>query len=443
MKEEIYSLIDNKQYKELKEFINNLSEANISELIKDLKKEDQFKVFRLINRDKAANVFSYLPKSSQSKIIKELQTDEASKILEEMYTDDAVDILEDLPSNLVIKLLSECNSDTRDNINKLLKYEPDTAGSIMTVEYAELRDDITVKKAISKLKKEIEEYETINTCFVIDSKRKLVGKIFLKELLFAKEDQLIKDIMEKSLSVRTDTDQEYVAKLFKKYDLIVMPVVDNEERLIGIITVDDIIDVIIKENKEDVEKKGGIIPTDGTYLETGVLKTIKKRIPWLLLLMVSATFTSRIISSFEKSLAAIPALTAFIPMLMDTGGNAGGQASVAIINALVLGEIKVRDWYKALWKEARVSIICGMILAVCNFFKLLLIDRVEASIAFCVCLALSITVVVAKFIGCTLPLLAKKVHLDPAVMASPFITTLVDACSLLIYFKIAVTILGV
>lgn len=443
MRERIEELIDNKKYKELKIELDRLNESDIAEFIEDINPKELAKVFRLINKDVAAEVFSFLPLTVETELLSYLKESEVVGLLDEMAADDATDLLGEMPANVVTRLLKKCNSDTREDINKLLRYSEDSAGSIMTVEFAELKEELSVEKAITILKREIEEYETVNTCFVVDKSRRLVGKIVLKDLLFADPKDLIKDIKEDVISVKTITDQEEVAAQFKKYDVTVMPVVDSENRLVGIITVDDIVDVMEEETTEDMEKMAAIIPTDKPYLNVSVFETWKKRIPWLLLLMVSATFTGKIISNFENALAACTVLTAFIPMLMDTGGNAGGQASVTIIRGLSLNEIELKDLLKIVWKEIRVAVLCGVTLALANFAKMLLIDGVSIKIAGVVCFTLVITVILAKVIGSTLPLLAKKLKFDPAVMASPFITTIVDALSLLVYFGIASKLLGI
>lgn len=443
MKEKIEELLNKKRYKELKILLDNLNETDIADFISVLDIKVLSKVFRLINKDVAALVFSYLPIQVETKLLNELTDKEAAIIIDDMASDDATDLLEEMPANIVTRLLKKCNSDTRNIINKLLKYTENSAGSIMTVEFAKLHEDLTVKKAITILKKEIEEYETINTCFVVNNSRKLIGQVNLKDLLFANNTSLIKDICEEVLSVTTKTDQEEVANIFKKYDITVMPVVDSENRLVGIITVDDIVDVIEEETTEDIEKMAAIIPSDKPYLQTSIISTFKNRIPWLLLLMVSATFTGKIISSFEEALSTCTILTAFIPMIMDTGGNAGGQVSVTIIRGLSLKEIDIKDIFKIIWKEIRVALLCGITLSICNFFKMLLIDKVSVNISIVVCLTLIITILIAKIVGCILPLLAKKIKFDPAVMASPFITTIVDALSLLTYFIIASNLLGI
>ena len=329
-------------------------------------------------------------------------------------------------------------------INEILKYPDDSAGSIMTIEYVSLRPSMSVEEAIKRIRRTGVDKETIYTCYVTDDNRVLLGTVSIKDLLLSEETELIKDIMDmNSISVHTMEDQEQVANKFNKYDLLAIPVVDDENRLVGIVTFDDAIDVMQDEATEDIKKMAAIIPSDKAYFRTTVFETWKARIPWLLLLMISATFTGMIITSFEDALAVQAVLTAFIPMLMDTGGNSGGQASVTIIRALSLGEVEFSDIFRVIWKEFRVALACGLTLSVCNFVKLLIIDRVSMSVALVICLTLIATVIIAKFIGCTLPILAKKIGFDPAVMASPFITTIVDAISLLIYFRIATIVLKI
>ena len=395
-------------------------------------------------KDKAARVFAEFEVDVATKLLKYLSDVEIVKLFDEMSADDATDLLEEMPANIVARILKNCHEDTRKDINKLLNYKDESAGSIMTVEYPQFKEDIRIEDAINKLKKNKEYYETIHTCYVINNERILLGRVEIEDLLFNDKKTFIKDIFNDDIIyVNTNTDQEEVAAIFKKYDFTVMPVVDSEKRLVGIITVDDVIDVLEEEVTEDIKKMAAIIPGDKSYSRTGVFDLFKSRIPWLMLLMVSATFTGGIIKSFEAELASYTILTAFIPMLMDTGGNAGGQASVSVIRALSLNDIEFSDIFKVWWKEVRVAFLCALILAICNFIKLLVIDGVSTLVAFTVCITLCATILLAKSIGCMLPMLAKKIGFDPAVMASPFITTIVDACSLLIYFQVASLVLGI
>ena len=444
MLKEVEELLEEKKYREVKTKLNELNSSDVAEILEDIEPKEIIKIFKLIDKDKAAEVFAYLPVEKESEVISLLTDKEAVSLLDEMYTDDAVDLLEEMPSNVVTRLLKKCTSETRNDINKLLNYPENSAGSIMTVEYAELKEDLSIKEAVAKLKKEIEYYETINICFVVNAQRKLTGFIHLKDIICSNENDLVKDIVNKDvISCKTTDDQEEAARMFQKYDLTAMPVVDSENRLVGMITIDDIVDVLQEENTEDIEKMAAIMPTHKSYFNVGIFETWKARIPWLLLLMVSATFTGKIIQSYESALATCVILTSFIPMLMDTAGNAGGQSSVTIIRGLSLYEIEFKDIAKVVWKEMRVAILCGITLAIANFIKLLLIDKVTLQIAFVVNLTLICTIFIAKIIGSTLPLFAKKIGFDPAVMASPFITTIVDACSLIIYFQIATALLGI
>ena len=443
MLKHVEQLLDEKKYKEAKKELNELNSSDVAELLEDIDSQEVIKVFKLINKDKAAEVFSFLSVEQEAEIISLLSDKEAVSLLDEMYADDAADLIEEMPSNVVKRLLQKCTADTRNDINKLLNYPDNSAGSIMTVEYAELKENLTIKQAMEILKKEIEYYETINVCYVVDIQRKLIGFLQLKDIICANPEDLVKDVLNSNvISCKTTDDQEEIALMFQKYDLTAMPVVDSENRLVGIITIDDIIDVVQDENTEDIERMAAITSTHKPYLKVGIFETWKSRIPWLLLLMISATFTGKIIQSYESALASYVILTAFIPMLMDTGGNAGSQASVTIIRGLSLGEVEFKDIFKVMWKEARVAILCGITLAAANFVKLWIVDGVTLEVNFIVNITLIFTIFLAKLLGCTLPLLVKKIKLDPAVMASPFITTLVDACSLIIYFKVATIMLG-
>ena len=361
-----------------------------------------------------------------------------------MYSDDAADLFEEMPAIMISKLLSNVSKETRANINKLLKYPDNSAGSLMAMEYIHLKKGLTIKECIERIRKHKDDFVTYDNCYVTDSERHLIGCVTIKDLLINDPDTIIDDIMEDVEHViPTLMNQEDVAHMFQDYDYSSMPVVDMEDRLVGIITIDDIMDVMEEETTEDIEKMAAITPSDKPYMNTGVFETFLKRIPWLLLLMISATFTGGIIKHFETALATYVVLTAFIPMLMDTGGNAGSQASVSVIRSLSLNEIEYKDTFRVIWKEIRVSFLCGAILAIANFVKLLLLDKVGLTVALVVCLTLIITVCVAKFIGSSLPILAKRLGFDPAVMASPFITTIVDACSLIIYFRIATELLHI
>ena len=441
----IKELIETKQYTKLRQEFAEMNDADIAAFLENIDEEEtMLKIFRILPKSMAADVFSYLEIENQHSIITHLSDKEAAAIIDNLMADDATDLLEEMPANIVKKLLANASPETRHDINHLLRYPEDSAGSVMTVEYVDLKEDLTVDQAIERIKKIGIDSETINICYVLDNSRTLLGTVAIRYLLLYDGDQKIGDIMhENVVSLHTLMDQEEVAKTFQKYDFTSMPVVDNENRLVGIITVDDVVDIMEEEATEDMEKMAAIMPSDKPYLKTGVFSTWMQRMPWLLLLMISATFTGSIISSFEDALAIMPVLVAYIPMLMDTGGNAGGQASVTVIRGLSLNEIELGDIFRVVWKELRVAILCGTSLALANFVKLMLFDKVSVLVAFTVCLTLFCAVIIAKLIGCTLPVLAQRLGFDPAVMASPFITTIVDALSLLAYFGIATAVLGI
>lgn len=435
--------LDQKQYVKLREWMTDQNEADIASMIEELEEDEKLKVFRILPKDMAADIFSYLPMEIQQEIITSLSAKEAGSIIDNLMADDATDLLEEMPANVVKKLLANASSETRNDINHLLRYPEDSAGSVMTVEFIDLKERHTVAQAIERIRRVGVDSETSNICYVLDNQRKLKGTVALRYLLLKDPDEKIGDIMhENVISIHTMTDQEEVARQFQKYDFTAMPVVDNEERLVGIITVDDVVDILQEEATEDMEKMAAIVSSDKPYMRTSVFELWKSRIPWLVLLMLSATFTGKIISSFEEALSAYVILTTFIPMLMGTGGNAGGQASVTVIRGLSLNDIEFSDTLKVLWKEISVAVLCGITLAVIGFVKFLWIDHLPLSVAAVVSLSLVVTVFVAKVVGSMLPILAKKIGFDPAVMASPFITTIVDAISLLIYFQIATVMLG-
>lgn len=442
--EKILELLEEKRYPDIKSILCKMNSADIAALFEDLNMVRIPLLFRLLPKVLAAETFVEMEPGAQAMLIHGFSDNELKEVLDELYLDDAVDIVEEMPANVVKRILSNTDPDTRKMINEILKYPDDSAGSIMTIEYVSLRPSMSVEEAIKRIRRTGVDKETIYTCYVTDANRVLLGTVSIKDLLLSEETELIKDIMNiNGISVHTMEDQEQVANKFNKYDLLAIPVVDDENRLVGIVTFDDAIDVMQDEATEDIKKMAAIIPSDKAYFRTTVYETWKARIPWLLLLMISATFTGMIITSFEDALAVQAVLTAFIPMLMDTGGNSGGQASVTIIRALSLGEVEFSDIFRVIWKEFRVAVACGLTLSVCNFVKLLIVDRVSISVALVICLTLIATVIIAKFIGCTLPILAKKIGFDPAVMASPFITTIVDAISLLIYFRIATIVLKI
>ena len=444
MKDKIEKLIDEKKYSKVKELISKMYEHDIADILEELPLKEMIKVFRLLPKSQAADVFSYFDTDTQADMITMLSETEAINIINDMAADDATDLIDEMPANVVKRLLNKVDKETRRDINQLLKYPDNSAGSIMTTEYIDLKEYNTVRDATKKIRQEYDETETIETIFITDKSRKLIGTIELKDLIVHNDDEMILDIMNNDvISVNTLMDQEEVANIIKDYDLTSVPVVDSENKLVGIVTIDDVVDIIEAEATEDIEKMNAILPTEKSYLKLSIIDIWKSRIPWLLLLMVSATFTGKIIQHYEESLATMVILTAFIPMIMDTGGNAGGQASATIIRSLSLNDVEFKDILKVIFKELRVSFLIGLTLAVANFLKLLYIDKVTTKVALVVCSTLILTVCVAKVIGCSLPMIAKKLKFDPAVMASPFITTIVDAVSLFIYFRIAVTVLGI
>ncbi len=434
----IMALIDERKYPTLRDVLNTMAPPDIASLFDNLPGEKLALLFRLLSKELAAESFVEMDSDLQESLIKGFSDNELREVMNELYVDDAVDIIEEMPANVVKRILRHTDSDMRKMINEILKYPDDSAGSIMTTEYVNFNPDLTVSEAIKNLRRSGVDKETIYSCYVTEKDRKLIGIVTVRRLLMADDDDFIREIMEENvLSVNTVDDREDVANIFAKYGLLALPVVDGENRLVGIVTVDDAIDVIREEATEDIEKMAAMTPTDKPYLKTSAFELWKARIPWLLLLMLSSTFTGIIITNFESALAATGVLAAYIPMLMGTGGNSGSQASVAVIRGLSLDEIEFSDIFRVQWKEMRVSVMCGITLAIANFIKLLLLDRVGMMIALAVSLALAVTVVTAKLVGCSLPILSKKIGFDPAVMASPFITTIVDSISLLIYFWFA------
>ena len=442
--EKLQELLEAKKRSEIKKYLLEMNEYDIASLIEDLPDNELIQVFRLLPKDIASDVFVNVDEEVQRNLIASLTKEESKTIIEDMFTDDAADLFEEMPAVMVTRLLSNVDKSTRADINRLLKYPDDSAGALMAMEYIHLKKGLTIEQSIARIRKQKEDFVSYDSCFITDNSRTLLGYVTVKELIINEPDTLIDDIMEECEHVlTTQMDQEEVANIFQDYDYSTLPVVDSENRLVGIITVDDVIDIMEAEATEDIEKMAAITPTDKPYMKTGVFETWKKRIPWLLLLMISATFTGSIITHFEQALATYVVLTSFIPMLMDSGGNAGSQASVSVIRSLSLDEIEFKDTFKVIWKEIRVALLCGVTLAIANFGKLMLIDHVTMQIAAVVCSTLLMTILFAKLVGCSLPILAKKIGFDPAVMASPFITTIVDACSLLIYFKSAGVLLGI
>lgn len=439
----IEKLLEEKKYASLRDILTTINPADIALIFAEIPEEKLPLLFRLLPKELAAEAFVEMDEDMQEHLIKGFSDAELKAVVDELYVDDAVDIVEEMPANVVKRLLKQADPELRKMINEILKYPEDSAGSIMTTEYLSLRPQMTVEEAIKRIRRTCVDKETIYTCYVTDQNRTLIGMLSLKDLLVADDDDIVENIMETNvICVETHTDQEEVAQSLSKYNFMALPVVDKETRLVGIVTFDDAIDVIEEETTEDIEMMAAITPTDKPYLKTSVFEIWKKRIPWLLLLMISATFTTLIISSFESALAAQLVLTSFIPMIMGTGGNSGSQSSVTIIRGLSLDEIEFSDILKVIWKETRVAILCGLTLAVANFFKLILFEGVEVNISLTISLTLLITVLVAKVIGSSLPMLAKKIGFDPAVMASPLITTMVDALSLLVYFTTATALLN-
>lgn len=449
--EQIEELVERKRWPELKDILIQMAPADIAQILDELPEDRLPLLYRLLPKELAAEVFVEMEPELQELLIKTFSDTELKEVLDELYVDDTVDIVEEMPASVVKRILQHADPETRKSVNEILKYPEDSAGSIMTTEFVDLKKDLTVADAIKRIRRTATDKETINICYVTDPSRHLLGIVSIRTLLLSDEDDIIGDIMDTNvIYVNTLEDKEVVAQDFSRYDFLAIPVVDTEERLVGIVTFDDAIDVMEDEATEDIEKMAAITPSEKPYLRTSVVSTYKARIPWLLLLMISATFTGIIITTFEDALSAYVVLTSFIPMLMDTGGNCGSQASVTVIRGLSLNEIEFSDILAVIWKEIRVAVLCGVTLAVANFLKMMLVDRLimgntglTVPVAAVICLTLVFTVFCAKVVGCTLPMLAKKVGFDPAVMASPFITTIVDAISLMIYFQFATWILGI
>ena len=446
----LQKMLEDKKYATLRDVLVTMNPSDIAALFTDLEEKQIPLMFRLLPKEQAAETFVEMDPDAQELLIRGFSDNELKEVLDELYVDDAADIVEEMPANVVKRILKNADPEMRSSINQILQYPENSAGSIMTTEYVSLRPNMTVEEAILRIRRQGVDKETIYTCYVTGKDRKLMGLVTVKDLLLAEDDETaISDIMLTNLiSVTTRTDQEEVAHMFSKYNFLALPVVDGEHRMVGIVTFDDAMDVMEEEATEDIEMMSGMLPSEKSYLKSSVFELFKNRIPWLMLMMVSATFTGLIINSFEGALAAQVALTAFIPMLMGTGGNSGSQSSVTVIRALSLGELKFRDVGVVLWKELRTSVLCGVALALVCFAKIWLVDRmlmgntdITLAVDLVVCLALCVTVIVAKIVGCLLPMGAKAMKLDPAVMASPFISTIVDALSLLVYFVFAQNIL--
>ena len=444
--ETIKVLLDDKKFSTLRDILITMKPFDIAAVFENLQDEKMPILFRILPKELAAETFVEMDDETQEFLIHGFSDSELKEVVDELFVDDAVDLIEEMPANVVKRILRQADKDMRKQINELLKYPEDSAGSIMTAEFIVLRPNMTAEMAIKRIRRTGVDKETIYTCYVTDANNKLIGITTVKDLLLAEDDELVKSIMEENvISVTTLADQEQVAQMFSNYNFLALPVVDNENRLVGIVTIDDAIDVIQEEATEDIEKMAAVLPSDKPYMKTSVFGLYKKRAPWLLILMLSATFTSAIISSFEAVLANVLVLSSFIPMITGSGGNAGSQASVSVIRALSLGEIHFKSIFLVLWKEFRVSILCGITLAAANFVKLLLFDLNGQENAFVIALVISLTlvgtIIMAKLVGSSLPLLASKVGFDPAVMANPLISTVCDSLSLLIYFGVAKLVL--
>ena len=446
-------MLEEKKYAALRDLLTSMNPSDIAALFMGLEEEKQLPLlFRLLPKEMAAETFVEMEPEEQELLIRSFSDNELKEVLDELYVDDAADLVEEMPANVVKRILRQADPEMRNAINQILRYPENSAGSMMTTEYVSLRPQMTVEESILRIRRQGVDKETIYTCYVTDKDRTLMGFITVKDLLLAEDDEtpVGELMMTNTVSVTTLTDQEEVARMLSKYNFLALPVVDRENRMVGIVTFDDAMDVLVEEATEDMEIMGGMLPSEKSYLKNSVFELFKNRIPWLLLLMISATFTGMIINSFEGALAAQAALTAFIPMLMGTGGNSGSQSSVTIIRALSLGEIRFSDLLQVVWKEIGTAVICGAVLAIVCFGKIWLVDKrllgnegITLMVDAVVCLALFVTVLVAKFVGAVLPMVAKAMKLDPAVMASPFITSIVDALSLLVYFMFAKMLLNV
>ena len=444
--ETIKVLLEEKKYSTLRDILTTMKPFDIAAVFEELQDEKTPILFRILPKELAAETFVEMDEDTQEFLIHGFSDNELKEVVDELFVDDAVDLIEEMPANVVKRILRQADKETRRQINELLKYPEDSAGSIMTTEFISLRPDMAAEMAIKRIRRTGVDKETIYTCYVNDDYNRLIGITTVKDLLLADDDDLVKDMMEENvISVHTLDDQEMVARIFSDYDFLALPVVDNEQRIVGIVTIDDAIDVIREEATEDIEKMAAVLPSDKPYMRTSVWGIYKKRVPWLLVLMLSATFTSTIISAFDGMLASVIILSSFIPMITGSGGNAGSQASVSVIRALSLGEIEFKSMFKVLWKELRVAALCGLTLAAANFVKLMAFDlrgnENAVVIALVVSLTLVGTIIMAKIVGSSLPLLSSKIGLDPAVMANPLISTVCDSLSLLIYFGVASTLL--
>lgn len=448
MQERILFLLEKRRYAQLKEELLDINPYDLAVLMADIPIEQLPILFRILPKELAAETFVEMDHDMQEHLIKSFSDTELKAMLNELYVDDTVDIIEEMPANVVKRILKHTDSETREMINEILNYPKDSAGSIMTTEFVDLKKDMTVADAFERIRKDGVDKETIYTLYVTTKSRKLIGIVSAKDLMLSEQNVVIEDIMETNIvCVDTSEDKEVVANLFDKYDFLAIPVVDKEERLVGIVTIDDAIDVLQDETTEDITKMGAVMPNEDTYFKTSVWQHAKNRIPWLLFLMLSAIFTGTIITQYEAAFSSIPLLVSFIPQLMDTGGNCGSQASVLIIRGLALDEIKTSDFLKAVFKEIRIALLVGVVLAVVNGVRIIIMYNSDPSVnAYALAIVLGVTlmctIILAKFLGCALPILAKKCRLDPALMASPLITTIVDACSILIYFNFAVAFMN-
>lgn len=436
-------LIEDKKFSEARAVIEEMQPADIAAVFEELDPEQTVMLFRLLPKETAAEAFAYMTPEVQEQVITALTDVEVQGVLDSQFMDDTVDMLEEMPANVVKRVLRLTDSETRGMLNRLLQYKDGSAGSIMTTEFVDLKQDMTIRQAIDRIRRIAVDKETINTCYVTDSARVLEGVVSLRDLIMAKDEERVGDIMEDNpIAVSTDDLDEDVAQLFSKYDMLVLPVVDREHRLVGIITIDDAVDVIQEANTEDFEKMAAMAPSENTYLKTPAFTHARKRVVWLLILMVSSAITGNIINRYEDAFAAIPLLVSFIPMLMDTGGNCGSQSATLVIRGLALGEIRIKDFFRVVFKEFQVSLLVGLLLVPINILWIWFLYK-NFLIAVTVGISLFVTVCVAKMIGCMLPIVAKKCKLDPAIMASPLITTIVDACSIFVYFNVALAILHV
>ena len=443
MVEKIIELLSQNNYKELKALLRESNEADVAECLNELEKEDLAIVFRLLNKDEAADIFARMDDGSQEMLVELMSDSELASIISKLYVDDAADLIEELPANLVTKVLKNTSATKRKTINEILKYPEDSAGSIMTTEYVDLHKNDTVKDAFDRIRKIGLKKETVYTCYVIDSDRHLLGVTTVKDLLMEDYETKLLDVMEENvITVSTTEDKEEVSKMFDKYDFLALPVIDSENRLVGIVTIDDAFDVMSEESEEDFEKMAAMAPSEDVYLKEPIFRQYKNRIVWLLILMLSSIVTGKIITNYESAFASVPLLVSFIPMIMDTGGNCGSQASTMIIRALATDEIETRDVFKAWWKEIRIALLVGVTLGIVNGARIAL-QYHDLSLALVIAITLMFTACIAKSLGCLLPIGAKALKLDPAYMASPMITTIVDACSLAIYFNIALVLMNI